>query len=177
MSGRLDKLAALGDALNVGDDTQTIERPDRTPPRGVRQALAASDSTTLGPASAVPDRSVGPTRHVTSTARIRSTVNLPLGLSQRITAARQQRWELSDLLSAALHHSPPTAGDADRVLLSLRHELWVQRHYRLDVADRDILDNVAEQWRMNRSQAIAVLLTTDLDRLAGLVRPRLADDD
>lgn len=98
------------------------------------------------------------------TERLASTANLPRRLSDRVTASRRARWELSELLAAALDGPQLSADDADSRLASLTETMKIQRHYRLTTVHRNRLDTIAEQWRMSRSDAIAVLLDAELTR-------------
>lgn len=174
----LDKLAALSDALNIEDDTDTLNRPDLLAPRSVRDALQQTQPTVGAPPPDVRQEQGGSStiqreRSVTTRStttieaaiRMRSTINLPVELSRRVNRAKQERWELSELLAQAIHNVPNDVVAADGLLSELREQLWVQRHYRITPADRDQLDQIAATWRMNRSESIAVLLVKELDRL------------
>lgn len=152
-----NKLDALGEALAVGDDTEALSRPV-APPRSVRDVLAPP----VPAQPVVPPEPPHRQRDVSATRR-RSTAKLPLSVSQRADQAKARRWELSELLVAALERPRPAADEADRRLERLRAEPWVQRQYRLTEAQRELLDDTSLGWRMNRSEAIAVLLDAAFD--------------
>jgi len=169
MSNANSKLAALGAALDIGDDTGAVERP-AVPAPTVRQIL----ETTPPPKRVVPYPEPPVRRSRVSQVNdepkiaelhVRSSVNLPVTLSSRVTAAKTARWELSELLESALTQADPTPTEADRILNELQEPVWVQRHYRLTATSRNHLDDLASSWRMNRSEAIAVMLSTELVRL------------
>lgn len=171
MNGNLDKLEALGDALNVRDDTRELERPE--PVRSVREVLEAEPgagvrvppvATAEAQSSRFESRRIGRPGGQTG-ERIRSTVNLPVLLSECVKQARRARWELSDLLAHALNRPRPMIERADELLARLRRDTWIQRHYRITQSDRQLLDDLAGDWRMNRSEAIAVLLAIELELL------------
>lgn len=179
----VDKFAALAEALDVGDDTDAIER--LVPPRPtVRSALESGR--TPSPSTSASDEiaadAVRPKRsHRTRTtpsvpasgnrptsaegSRIRSSANLPVSVWERVSAAKDIRWELSEILACALQRPAATSESAERRHRSFRGELRVQRQYRATAEQRDLLDQLAGDWRMSRSEVVAVLLDAELDKM------------
>lgn len=184
--GHLDKFAALAEALDVDDDTQAIERPEPT----VRSALQAGRPVTATPPEAPdaptkpspatppavhrpqrtsPERTARAAARSTDTKstapRMRSSVNIPVSVWERVRAAKDDRWELSEILARSLQRPAATAEMADRRHRSMRDELRVQRQYRVTEHARDLLDRLATEWRMSRSEVVAVLLDAELDTM------------
>ena len=187
------KLDALGDLLDVRDDSGDLERPEPTRPigeilrRGRRRGDEESTETDrqVGPSS--PEQTPIPTpsaephpAHDGAGAPLsggrrpslglrrdgrRSSANVPVTLSVRLAAAKKRRWELSQLLANAILNVDIDPAEADGLLEAIWGDTRVQRAYLLSAADLDRLDELGEQWRMNRSQVIAVIVPLELDRL------------
>ena len=204
MNDKLSKLEALGEILEVTDDTRDLVRPD--PPRSVGEILrgntdanlaepptvpadtsaprtpaAASQMTSspvakrVAPDSAPQPRVVKPPseqRSVTAPAgvatrsvRRQTSATLPAAIVDRLNAAKQHRWELSDLVVSALEHVELDPTGAEDVLAGFADDIRITRGYRVSADDLSRLDEHGAAWRMNRSQVITVILPAELHRL------------
>lgn len=165
----------LGDRLGVDDDTREVERPSTPPRRPIGQILQPPGEM---PPVAEPITNTKSRRRRTSSASSgdtndrrergeRSSANLPIKLVEQLAEyKRQHRWELSQLIDGALNHLNLDADDdPDGVLNSQWHGPRTARHYQLRPSAIERLDAVGEQWRMNRSQTITVLVVLEARRL------------
>jgi len=209
VNDKLSKLEALGEILEVTDDTRDLVRPD--PPRSVGEILrgnteanlaepptpavpadtsatdkprtpAATSQMTSSPAAkrVAPDsapqprvvkppseqRSVtAPAGVATRSVRRQTSATLPAAIVDRLNAAKQHRWELSDLVVSALEHVELDPTGAEDVLAGFADDIRITRGYRVSADDLSRLDERGAAWRMNRSQVITVILPAELHRL------------
>jgi hypothetical protein len=156
--GRPIESTERGAAMALPDDTVRRSRPRRPDP--------AADTTTTPSAPAPAARSSAPrSPHAAREPSRRTTANLPLSLVDRLTNAKQRRWELTQLVAIALEHQRIDDDDADRRLTAIWREPRLHRGLLLTGPEGDRLDELGERWRMNRSQVIAVIVAEELDRL------------
>ena len=97
--------------------------------------------------------------------RRQTSATLPASLVDRLNAAKQHRWELSDLVVSALDHANIEAAAAEGLLGEFADDLRITKGYRLNESDLNRLDERGAAWRMNRSQVISVIVPAELDRL------------
>ena len=210
MSDKLSKLEALGEILEVTDDTRDLRRPeplrsvgeilrgsgdpdrseagsaaelaDRAPQldtvmappvdheRPVRSPIAASEpssapSLSTQPSSVPVRRSSPTTATKKRDLRRQTSATLPASLVDRLNAAKQHRWELSDLVVSALDHCDLKPAAAEGLLADVADDIRITRGYRVSESDLARLDQHGAAWRMNRSQVIGVILPAELQRL------------
>lgn len=207
MNDKLAKLEALGEILEVTDDTRDLVRPD--PPRSVGEILRGNTAANLAEPPTVPadtsatdtprtpaaasqmtsapvakrvapdtapqprdvkrpseQRSVtAPADVATRSVRRQTSATLPAAIVDRLNAAKQHRWELSDLVVSALEHVELDPTGAEDVLAGFADDIRITRGYRVSAADLSRLDEHGAAWRMNRSQVITVILPAELHRL------------
>ena len=211
MSDKLSKLEALGEILQVTDDTRDLVRPE--PPRSVGEILRGSgeanrseaDSpsaqvdrapqletdvrspvaperpvrSTIGPSghssapaqssepSSAPQRRSSPPPVTTKSRDLRrqTSATLPAPLVDRLNAAKQHRWELSDLVVSALDHLELEPSSVEGLLADFSDDIRITRGYRVSELDLNRLDEHGAAWRMNRSQVISVILPAEMHRL------------
>ena len=189
MNDPQSKIDALEAILGV-DETAEIERPE--PRKGVGEILGRvapvpadvepepfSSAATVPP---VPANRSAPTRTVredaapiprrpaarqpiASSPKRKTSSLLPAEFSPRLDAAKARRWGFADLVTSALDHLSGGEAAADPVLSAYEDSVRTLRSYTLESAVLDRLDAVGEGWRMNRSQALTVLIANELDRL------------
>lgn len=185
MSDAQSKIDALEAILGV-DDTAEVERPELR--KGVGEILGGAagssvDAATEPPAAeptappepATPPRTVRQQitpaphkpapRQAASSPKRKTSSLLPAEFSPRLDAAKARRWGFAELVASALDHLSGGEAAADPVLDDYKDSVRSLRSYTLDSAVLDRLDAVGEGWRMNRSQALTVLIANELDRL------------
>jgi hypothetical protein len=204
VNDKLSKLEALGEILEVTDDTRDLVRPD--PPRSVGEILRGNTAANLAEPATVPadtpaprtraaasqmtsspvtkrvapdtapqprvvkppseQRSVtAPAGVATRSVRRQTSATLPAAIVDRLNAAKQHRWELSDLVVSALEHVELDPTGAEDVLAGFADDIRITRGYRVSADDLNRLDEHGAAWRMNRSQVITVILPAELHRL------------
>jgi len=83
----------------------------------------------------------------------------------RLNAAKQHRWELSDLVVSALDHLELEPSSVEGLLADFSDDIRITRGYRVSELDLNRLDEHGAAWRMNRSQVISVILPAEMHRL------------
>lgn len=158
----------------LADEAPQLETAVTTPvaqERPVRSTVVPSEPSSVPPASSrpspVPQRRGSPTPTTTKKQDLRrqTSATLPASLVDRLNAAKQHRWELSELVVSALDHVDIDASAAEGLLGDFADDVRITRGYRVSEFDLSRLDEHGAVWRMNRSQVISVILPAEMARL------------
>lgn len=139
--------------------------------RPIRSTIVPSEPSHAPPASSqpssVPQRRGNPTPTTTKKQDLRhqTSATLPASLVDRLNAAKQHRWELSELVVSALDHADIDPSAAEGLLADFADDIRITRGYRVSEFDMNRLDEHGAAWRMNRSQVISVILPAEMSRL------------